>query len=163
MRAKTVSPIRIANTPALTALFVGMKKGDAIEHCNVCGEAAVELELWRECDPWDKRIMEDAALVYVDPNHPACLKKIEKHVRLYVEDAGLPGSFPNLCRDCRYRDGVSCTHRDLKKNGGTGLRVTLADHGIIMCGRGSGGCSTPVRQARTCDGFVGGRHLAVLP
>src|SRR6185437_9103151 len=67
---------------------------------------------------------------------------IEPHPRLYHRLSHyepLPGSM-DLCGGCRYRAGVSCTHPDLRANGGAGLRLTIAKpHVAFVCGRGSGG------------------------
>ena len=83
----------------------------------------------------------------------ACQKIIEEHPRLYARDSlGAPGHFPELCGDCRYRKGWSCTHPDLKANGGQGLSVQLGGLRAIICRSGHGGCSTPPRTALKCAG-----------
>jgi hypothetical protein len=53
---------------------------------------------------------------------------IEAHPRLYSAapvNAPLPGAMA-LCNDCSHRKGLSCSSREAKFNGGTGLTVTAA-------------------------------------
>ncbi|MDQ2831304.1 MAG: hypothetical protein M3Y74_19930, partial [Chloroflexota bacterium] len=62
-----------------------------------------------------------------------------------------------LCVDCRFRDGVCCTHPDLKANGGDGL-VVDADSGAqahVNLGGGRGAVLTIYRDPpRACAGRV---------
>jgi hypothetical protein len=54
---------------------------------------------------------------------------IEAHPRLYrplPEYEPWPGAMP-ICWDCVHRDGISCTHRDAKVNGGPGIPLTFPE------------------------------------
>jgi hypothetical protein len=82
---------------------------------------------------------------------------INPHPRLYNR---IPPNAPfagimELCVDCRFRDGVRCTHPDLKANGGTGL-VVDADQGArahVNLGGGRGAFLTIYREPpRACVG-----------
>jgi len=82
---------------------------------------------------------------------------IDPHPRLYNR---IPPNAPfagimELCVDCRFRDGVRCTHPDLKANGGTGL-VVDADPGAqahVNLGGGRGAFLTIYREPpRACVG-----------
>ena len=129
-------------------------RADPLAHCHFCGgsERTHSLLLWREHDEQDKPIQGLDGLVVVCDSK-ACQKIIEEHPRLYARDSlGAPGHFPELCGDCRYRKGWSCTHPDLKANGGQGLSVQLGGLRAIICRSGHGGCSTPPRTALKCAG-----------
>ncbi len=82
---------------------------------------------------------------------------IDPHPRLYSR---IPPNAPfagimELCVDCRFRDGVRCTHPDLKANRGTGL-VVDADPGTrahVNLGGGQGTFLTIYREPpRACAG-----------
>lgn len=148
-----------------------------MKQCGICGQLAEHfgqyagdqvghalLVAWREHDDHDKPIAGPDALVFLGRDHDECEAKLENHARLYTEDRGEPGSFPQLCGDCAYRQGLGCTDRDLKSNGGKGLAVKLEGHGIHVCSRGHG-CSVTQGRARHCAGrsalkaLDGGRAL----
>ncbi len=121
----------------------------AILACNLCGDAGDEpLTLWRECDERDRPIAGNDALVFIGPK---CIKRMEDHPRLYVEEAGLPGYFPALCGPCKLRDGFGCKHEKLKANGGPGLSVSLSGFANVRA-QGPRGCYVPLRRAWDCEG-----------
>lgn len=132
------------------------RPGEPLACCGVCGRASDSLGVWREHDEWDRPIDGRAALVFIGRDHPDCLKRMEKHPRLYAEEGGLPGAFPALCGDCPFRrPGLNCGHADLKENGGPGLNVTLSGIGIgvaFVCIRGRSGPIRPVHHAVACAG-----------
>lgn len=125
---------------------------DPIRQCNVCGLSSDSLAAWREHDERDLPLDGARFLVFIGKDHPACIKAMDKHPRLYAEVRGEPGTFPRLCGDCSLRRGLECSHPKLRANGGDGLLVNLDDplHGAIICGRG--GRITPVNHALTCEG-----------
>jgi hypothetical protein len=61
---------------------------------------------------------------------PSCSRRIiEPHPRLYSRmdrNKPWPGSMMHLCLDCKFRDGLTCTHPDSKLNGGDGLMMNVA-------------------------------------
>lgn len=111
--------------PKLSETLTGEKRPD---RCQGCGWDC-DLTRWQECDYQD------------NPTHVVvvlCLKcteqLIEKHPRLYAplhHYAPHPGSMV-LCEDCPFRSGVSCTHPDLKANGGAGLGVHFAEPTVVF-------------------------------
>jgi hypothetical protein len=67
---------------------------------------------------------------------------IDPHPRLYRRldpNEPWPGCM-TLCLDCRHRTDVTCTHPDLKSNGGPGLTITMRKpitaHVTMARGRG---------------------------
>ncbi len=92
------------------------------------------LHRWREHDEADR----PTAVVVV-----LCAgcsdRMIGPHPRLYSrlhDFEPVPGSMA-LCEECACRDGLRCTHGDLKANGGGGLAVSVAKpHVAILCSRG---------------------------
>jgi hypothetical protein len=129
---------------------------DPIAVCNICGSESEQLALWREHDEYDKATKK---LVFIGttPAHAECRKTMEKHPRLYAEEPGMPGYFPQLCGPCVLRDGWRCRHRDLKANGGKGLKVQMTGFDAIFCG--PSGCRSGLRAAVKCEGR---RHLSVV-
>jgi hypothetical protein len=76
---------------------------------------------WQECDHNDQPEPRLLALC-----NKCSARLIEQHPRLYRSidpNAPWPGCM-RLCIDCRYRQGVSCTHPKSKLNGGPGLAIT---------------------------------------
>jgi len=76
---------------------------------------------------------------------------IEPHPRVYTRiprNAPFPGIM-DLCIDCRFRSGVTCTHPDRVSNGGPGLDIDAAP---AMSGhaRGHGFFTTYSYPPRTC-------------
>ena len=126
---------------------------DRITACNVCGRPSSSLMLYRECGQNDQPIAGAGARLYVDAfddEHRACRKAIDDHARLYMEETGDPGGFPELCGPCLHRAGDGCKSPHLRANGGEGLLVTLDGLTAIVCRRGS--CSSPVKHAVKCAG-----------
>lgn len=152
------TPKTIRNTTPLTRLRLGL---DPLSACNACGVAVdsadLPLQAWREHDEHDKPIAGNDALVFIGqgPAHERCQKLIVDHPRLYAEeDDGNPGAISRLCAPCVHREGLRCTHRDLKANGGPGLKISLTRLAGIICSRGrhGSGCHSPPRTAVDCAG-----------
>ena len=130
---------------------------EGFKRCQLCGfehDDIVKFRMWTECDAKDKP--ERGNIVILCRRKP-CQKILNDHPRLYEEvpwGEGDPGHFMLLCGDCVYRDGLSCTHEDLKENGGDGLMITLGGVRGIVCSRGSGGrgCRPMPRPATKCAG-----------
>lgn len=125
-----------------------------ITRCNVCGEESWgDLLLWRACDEFDRPIPGYGAIVFIDYGHPRCEQAMQGHPRLFEQETGTPGSFPSLCRDCVYREGLECEHPNLKSNGGSGLEVhtRVGDTGMFICGED--GAVKITQRALRCVGF----------
>ena len=154
MKKPTAATIR-AHVPL--TVIARRDGADPISCCGVCGVAVdpsdLPLTVWRECGENDKPIAGHVALLFVGPGsaHAACRKRVDDHPRLYVEESGQPGHFPELCGPCIFRNGLSCGHAGLKANGGDGLAITLDRMTAIICTRGAG-CHTPVQHATKCRG-----------
>jgi len=102
------------------------------------------VHVWQERDDADQP---EPIAVLLCP--PCSARLIEPHPRLYY---GLPFNEPfagtmGLCVPCRFRDGVRCTHPDLRANGGPGL-IIQADTPIPAPGRRR----VCVRAAMGCAG-----------
>lgn len=139
---------KIVSSPPLSVF----KKVKGARACNLCGEDAAvgQMRLYRECTAFDRPIDGDRALLFVAGDHKACMDRVDKHPRLYVEDRGAPGTFPRLCGGCIHRQGFVCTHQNLKANGGAGLTIGLDPiAGMVVCVRGAG---KPLAHALTCEG-----------
>lgn len=115
---------------------------DRLSGCGVCGKPCDELTVWREHDERDRPIAATGALVFlgIGSEHEACRKALNDHPRLYAEEMGDPGYFGTLCGPCGFRRAFTCTHPDLKANGGKGLLVEEGGPGVtfrnaILCGR----------------------------
>ena len=86
------------------------------ELCQACGGHG-DVHLWMEHDDQDK-----PTAVAVILCGPCSDRIIESHPRLYArlpKNSPFPGCMP-VCVDCIYRDGLCCTHKLLKSNGGPG-------------------------------------------
>ncbi len=107
--------------------------------CQSCGHDC-DLTRWLEHDERDQ-----PTAVVVVLCRPCSDRIIEPHPRLYAaldEYAPHSGSMA-LCRECSRRSGVSCTHPDLKANGGAGLNITMRrPDTAFVSGRGAGGRRT---------------------
>ena len=100
--------------------------------CQKCGGSNVPgagnglmrlaLYRWQECDHNDQP--EHRIIVLCDK----CSKAIiDPHPRLYhsiPHNQPWPGCMP-LCVDCKFRDGISCTHPNAKANGGPGVMINI--------------------------------------
>ena len=98
---------------------------DTFKRCQLCGYESsdiCEFRMWNECDDNDKPEANNIlVLCRFD-----CAEYMDQHPRLYLEvpwSNGGPGKFMLLCGNCQFRQGVMCTHSDLKANGGEGLEV----------------------------------------
>lgn len=80
------------------------------------------LDRWQECDHEDKP---EAKLIVLCSK---CSERmIKPHPRLYHQlhdNHPWPGCMA-LCVNCRFRDGIKCTHPDAKINGGNGVMLTV--------------------------------------
>ena len=112
---------------------------ETFKKCQLCGyesDDICEFRFHQECDENDNK---EPYNILITCNQDACFQKIEQHERLYVELAwsnGEPGHFSLLCGDCPHRDGVRCTHPNLKVNGGEGLTLAMANdpiHRAVVC------------------------------
>lgn len=150
MKKPSAAAIRAAeplSTTGARAIPAGQPFG-----CSICGRPTDSPTLWRESDERDQPIEGEQALVFIGRDHAACMKRMEAHPRLYVEERGDPGHFPRLCGDCPFRRSLGCSHPDLKANGGGGLKVMLANmlRGAIVCTKG--GRIREVNHALECVG-----------
>ncbi len=127
---------------------------DPLSACNVCGQPAEQLDAWRTHDEHDRPIAGVDALVFLGSDHAACRTKLNAHPRLFAEVTGVPGHFPRLCGPCAYRRDTSCSHPDLKANGGAGLNVSLDNAWAagLICIRPAS--ARPVHHAVECVGRV---------
>jgi hypothetical protein len=90
--------------------------------CQSCG-GGKHLGRWQECDETDTPT--SAVLVLC---RDCDQRLLAPHPRLYLSldpNAPCPGSM-ELCVDCVFRAGVTCTQSDLRANGGLGLAITCA-------------------------------------
>lgn len=103
---------------------------DTFTRCQLCGHESrdiCEFRFWQECDENDKP--EPYNILIVCVSNAECSTLLKEHPRLYVElpwSRGQPGHLSLLCGECSCREGVRCTHPDLKANGGEGLDLAMA-------------------------------------
>ena len=134
--------------PRLTETALLPSPPASFETCQLCGKPGAFMLY--ECDDDDEP---ERDRVLVTCGRKSCRKEISAHPRLYVDlGLGYPGHFPKLCPPCKLRDGVKCTHPDLKTNGGGGLMISVSGYQGHVCGRGSGGCRELPRTAEKCAG-----------
>lgn len=109
-------------------------------HCQKCGmmkTAPTALTAWQEHDHHDKPEFKVVMLC------GDCKKRIiEPHPRLYRALRPFhpwPGIM-QLCLECKFREGVSCTHPNAKANGGQGVKITFPEptRGFVDGGKYSG-------------------------
>jgi len=139
--------------PKLSQTLRATRAPDACQSCGRSKEGAdtpLTFERWEECDEWDKPT---GVLVVVCS--PCAKKLIEKHPRLYgfVDPwQPWPGAMA-LCIPCKHRNGLSCTHPQLAKNGGPGLKIIFPkpDH-AILCGHGCRYASIYHGPPKSCAG-----------
>lgn len=112
---------------------------DTFCRCQLCGyesDDICEFRFWQECDEEDQR---EPYNILITCKQDECFQKIDQHERLYVQLAwsnGEPGHLSLLCGECMHRDGVRCSHPDLKSNGGKGLLLAMANdpiHHAVIC------------------------------
>jgi len=130
---------------------------ETFKRCQLCGHNSTDIcdfWLWTECDEEDKPM---PGTLLITCRQEVCSQVIEKHERLYIQEpwsAAYPGAFILICGDCPYRAGGSCTHPNLKANGGEGLQVWLGLGELdftICCG--ARGCFHPRKPAVRCEGL----------
>lgn len=131
--------------PRLSETLPGPRQPD---RCQACGNCYTQLQWWQEHDEQDRP---EPVLVILCGE---CAKKlIEPHPRLYANisrHTPWPGAM-DLCVQCAFRHELGCAHRDLKANGGPGLKVDFPEPSQAMvCGRGKGGGGC--RQTTTYSG-----------
>lgn len=114
---------RLTDLPGVKHPFVCQKCGGSNTARHGNGLMRVSMARWQEHDHHDKP---ETRLIVLCGK---CAKEIiGPHPRLYEPlqpNAPWPGCM-EICVDCRFRDGVSCTHPDAKVNGGTGVMLTVA-------------------------------------
>jgi len=102
------------------------------KRCQICGfesDDKCSFRMFTECDDSDHPEYDNVIVVC---DNEKCRKVIDDHPRLYQEipwQANFPngpGKFMLLCGDCKFRNGVKCSHPELKANGGKGLKVDLS-------------------------------------
>jgi len=125
------------------------RREDPIMQCNLCGRPG-DLRVWREHDARDIPLEGPERLVFIAEHHPACLREMDRHPRLYAKVTGGPGTFPKLCGPCTQRRGFACADPRQRALGGPGLNVQLSGGlppGVIAC-------PPPriVHQAEICEG-----------
>lgn len=133
--------------PRLSTTLAGEKHPFKCQNCGRGGAWDVSISAgspdppcdvirWQEHDDHDQ--CENVIVVLCGK----CSKMIKPHPRLYRRLQAwepFPGS-NTICVSCRFRDGTSCTHPDLKANGGNGLELTFPKpHGAFVCRRGGKG------------------------
>lgn len=110
------------NWPRLSETLSEARHPEICQSCGCVGSSQLPLARWLECDLDDNPGA--CVVVLCEP----CEKRlIEPHPRLYIRLAKhepMAGSMP-ICIGCTHREGVQCTHPDLKSNGGGGLGMTF--------------------------------------
>lgn len=104
--------------PRLTEQLAGPRSPALCQSCGDC----CDLDRWREHDDADRPEARVLVLCLRCSN-----RLIEPHPRLYGSldrNQPWPGCM-QICVACRHRDGVGCTHPDLKANGGAGLKIMV--------------------------------------
>jgi len=117
-------------SPRLTEEIKGTLHPWICQHCGGSnrqgfGSGIMRLSItrWQECDHNDRP--ENKLIVLCEK----CGRSIiGPHVRLYIQ---LPANNPwpgcmDICVDCEFRNGVTCSHPAAKWNGGTGVMLTIA-------------------------------------
>lgn len=98
---------------------------ETFKRCQLCAyesDDICEFWQWIECNDTD----EPTDKILITCRRSRCMKEISDHPRLYIQmewGKGKPGQFMLLCGDCKFRNDSSCTHPDLKSNGGQGLEI----------------------------------------
>lgn len=107
---------------------------DRFDRCQLCGKIYTDvcsLRMWYECDDNDVPEQPPRVLVICRAEDSICLVQLEAHPRAYLLvpwRGGAAGHLQMLCGPCTYRNSASCTHPDLKTNGGQGLDFTCHKH-----------------------------------
>lgn len=124
--------------------------------CQACGgdrrAGVLKMQRWIECDAHDKPT---ETLVFLCER---CSKKlIGPHPRLYHQiygDKPIPGAMHHLCGSCDFRRGLSCSHPDLKQNGGKGMniRTKFLGKAHLYFGGGKGAWIETWEDAKGCAG-----------
>lgn len=153
------TPEKIIQTMPLTGAHTAPYGPFPLEQfmCGMCGQGSGSLALYRECDAFDKPHYVDESLIFIGRDHAGCMRAMDAHPRLYIEESGNPGSFPMLCGECTWRVDLRCEHPDQFVKSGPGLKVDLFDplRGAIVCGTDSQGRRSRIRmvnRAVSCAG-----------
>jgi hypothetical protein len=139
--------------PRLTDDLAGPRHPYQCQRCGTSDPGKL-LDRWQECDDRDKR--EPRVVVLC----AGCSKAVvDPHPRLYHRmhrNDPMPGSM-ELCVGCQWRRGVSCSHFDLKANGGPGLAITQCKPvDAFWCGgKYSGFARTWPEPPSACAGRLG--------
>lgn len=129
------------------------------KRCQLCGyedEDICSFRMLVECDDLDEPEFDRVLVVCrKEPGH-SCIQWIENHPRLYLEgpwSAVGPGRFMLICGDCKFRSGASCTHKNLKINGGEGLDLQVSRPlGNVRVCFSDGTASTDFGVFTSCSG-----------
>lgn len=127
--------------------------------CQSCGGSAqpglgngllrLTVNRWQEHDHHDKPEKKIVVLCNV------CEKRLIKpHPRLYEQlhkNQPWPGSMA-ICLDCKFRDGIACSHPNAQANGGPGVMITIAKpiHALVDGTNYSGPLTMWPRSADGC-------------
>lgn len=137
------------NWPKLSETLTG-PRGPG--RCQDCGGSADDIVAWIECDERDQPTRVVVLLC------KECGERIVgPHPRLYhalPENKPVPGAMPHLCLDCEFRKGLTCTHPDLKANGGPGLNLAVVQplRGFVDGHKYRGPFENWPRRAEACQG-----------
>lgn len=112
---------------------------DRFDRCQFCGRVDADLctlRMWYECDEQDQPENPPRVLVICRGEEDydegrKCRARLDHHPRGYRPVpwlGGSPGHFLKLCGPCTFRSDASCTHPDLKINGGQGLDFGCHKH-----------------------------------
>lgn len=133
---------------------------DTFKRCQLCGHTSrdiCEFRMWMECDDTDQPDLEN---IFILCTRKECTKIVDDHPRLYIQvpwSRGGPGKFMLLCGDCKFRKDKTCTHPDLKVNGGEGLEVKFSSPfggDVIVCfSDGTSAKSEGMLPATKCKGY----------
>lgn len=141
---------RLPPWPKLSETLTGPREPGK---CQSCGNEGTRW--WEECDESDR-----PTKVLVILCTPCEKKLIKPHPRLYCltwTPCPWPGAMA-ICQNCTQRDGLRCTHPDLKANGGAGLLLQIPKGSPchLNLGRGRGMFVTMYPyEPRVCAGYQG--------
>lgn len=121
----TLSPTapRLTDLPGTKHPFICQNCDGSAQPGFGSGILRLTVNRWQEHDHQDKP--ENKIIVLCE----VCEKRLIKpHPRLYEKlqpNQPWPGSMA-ICLDCKFREGIACTHPHAKANGGAGVMITIA-------------------------------------
>lgn len=104
---------------------------DTFAFCQLCGdekEDICDIRIWEEGIQVGKEWQRTGKFVVV--GRQCCQRYIDDSEICYWMiqwGKGKPGYFVLTCGNCSFRNGFTCNHPDLTKNGGSGLEVKISD------------------------------------